>query len=158
MINLFDEHHLEFIEILNKHGVEYLLIGGIAVNIYGYNRGTGDLDIWINPSEANKYKLIVAIEEFGYDADAYKKMSPDEITMFSLGSRNNPGHIEITNRIAGISFQDAWKNFQVFNFDGLAIKFIGLDDLIKNKLASARNRDLDDVENLKLINSRKDPE
>lgn len=45
MINLFDNQHQEFIKFLNKHEVQYLVIGGVAVNLHGYNRGT---EIWIS--------------------------------------------------------------------------------------------------------------
>lgn len=148
MPDIFDKDHLEFIRLLNKHKVEYLLIGGVAVNLYGYSRGTGDIDIWIGPSGSNRERVIAAVEEFGYDTSDYKKMDIDEITMFSLGSRNEPGHIELTNRIAGIKFDEAYSRVQAKEIEGTQIKVIHYNDLIINKLASARPRDLDDVENL----------
>lgn len=151
MGNLFDKDHQEFIKLLNKHDVEYLLIGGVAVNLYGYNRGTGDIDIWIGSSISNKKKVISAIDEFGYNTSVYKEMSIDEITMFSLGSRDQPGHIELTNRIAGIKFDEAYERVEVKEIGGIAMKVIHYNDLIKNKLASARPRDFDDVENLSQI-------
>jgi hypothetical protein len=75
-------------------------------------------------------------------------------TQPSLGSRQEPGHIEITNRIAGIEFEDAYKRVQVKEIDGIEMKFIHFNDLIRNKLASARPKDLDDVENLNRINKK----
>ncbi len=155
MANVFEPHHQDFLRILNKHEVEYLLIGGYAVNFYGYNRTTGDLDIWINKTEANKSKLVAAIEDFGYDVSQLALRSAEEILMFSLGSRNEPGHIEITNQIAGIQFEHAYKQVQVKKVGDIPVKFIHYKDLIKNKLASARHKDLDDVENLKNINREK---
>lgn len=156
MANIFDKDHQEFIELLNKHHVEYLLIGGVAVNLHGYSRGTGDLDIWVGSSVENKEKIVTAIEEFGYDTSEYKKMSVDEITMFSLGSRNEPGHIELTNRIAGIKFEEAYPQAIVNKIEGLTIKYLHFDDLIKNKLASGRPRDIDDVENLKRVKNKQE--
>ncbi len=100
----------------------------------------------------NKEKLIAAIEEFGYDTSDYKKIDIDEITMFSLGSRNEPGHIELTNRIAGVKFEEAYSKVEARVIEGILIKIIHYNDLITNKLASARPRDLDDVENLSKIN------
>jgi predicted nucleotidyltransferase len=154
MDSLFDQHHQEFLKILNHHQVEYLLIGGMAVNLYGYNRGTGDLDIWIGGSGENKIRLVAAINDFGFDTSDYEKIGVEEITMFSLGSRQEPGHIEITNRIAGIEFEDAYIRVQVKEIDGIEMKFIHFNDLIRNKLASARPKDLDDVENLNRINKK----
>lgn len=154
MANIFDKDHQEFIELLNKYDVEYLLIGGVAVNLHGYSRGTGDLDIWIGSSAENKEKIIAAIDEFGYDTSEYKRMSVDEITMFSLGARNEPGHIELTNRIAGIKFEEAYPLAIVNKVEGLTVKYLHFNDLIKNKLASGRPRDMDDVENLKNIKNK----
>jgi predicted nucleotidyltransferase len=151
MINLFDPHHQDFLKLLNKYKVEYLVIGGMAVNFHGYSRTTGDLDIWVNSTEGNKKNMICAIEEFGFDATFYKEIPVSEITMFSLGSRNEPGHIEITNRIAGIKFKEAFINMVEAEIDNILIKFLHIDDLIKNKKASGRHRDLDDVENLERI-------
>jgi hypothetical protein len=62
MADLFDKDHQKFIKLLNKFKVEYLLIGGVAVNLYGYSRGTGDIDVCIGPSNSNKEKLIAAVE------------------------------------------------------------------------------------------------
>jgi phage replication-related protein YjqB (UPF0714/DUF867 family) len=84
MDSLFDQHHQEFLKILNHHQVAYLLIGGMAVNLYGYNRGTGDLDIWIGGSGENKIRLVAAINDFGYDTSDYEKIGVEEITMFRL--------------------------------------------------------------------------
>lgn len=109
------------------------------------------MDIWISPTSENKEKLIKAIEDFGYDTSTYKQMGLDDITMFSLGSRKEPGHIEVTNRIAGIKFEDAFGRVQVKELEGLLVKYIHYEDLIQNKIAAGRPRDLDDVENLKRI-------
>ena len=56
----------EFIQSLNKNGVEYLLVGGYAVVLYGYVRATGDMDIWIRNDEKNSERVIKALEDFGF--------------------------------------------------------------------------------------------
>lgn len=151
MANLFDHEHQNFFKLLNKYQVDYLLIGGLAVNLYGYIRGTGDVDIFFGSSPLNRQKLISAVEDFGYDTEQLKKHSTDEITMFSLGSSKEPGHIELTNRINGIEFEDAYSRINTIRLDGIPVKVIHFNDLIINKLSSARPRDLDDVENLSRI-------
>ena len=155
MANVFDKDHQAFFKLLDKHQVEYLLIGGVAVNLYGYARGTGDVDILIGSSAANKQKLISAIEAFGYDTQAYQTMALDAVTMFSLGDRNRPGHIELTNRIDGITFEEAYTRAQAKEVEGVPVKVIHYKDLIVNKIMSGRPRDLDDVENLKKIEKAK---
>jgi len=57
MPDIFNQDFLEYIELLNKHNVEYVLVGGIAVNIYGYRRSTGDMDLFVNPTKENHLKL-----------------------------------------------------------------------------------------------------
>jgi predicted nucleotidyltransferase len=154
MASLFDQDHLDFIKLLNKHEVEYILIGGVAVNLYGYNRGTGDVDIWIGSSELTKEKLISAIEEFGYDTSQYKEMNPGEILIFTLGARDQPGHIEIMNRIAGVKFDEAYQRVETKLIESIPMKVIHFNDLIANKRAAARPRDLDDVENLSNLRNK----
>lgn len=56
-----------FLRMLNETSVEYLIIGGAAVNVHGYTRSTGDLDIWYNPTAYNFEKLLACIRSFGFD-------------------------------------------------------------------------------------------
>jgi hypothetical protein len=53
--------------LLKEHEVRYLLIGGYAVNYYGYVRATGDMDIWIAIHPDNAHKIVAALKEFGFD-------------------------------------------------------------------------------------------
>jgi len=55
----------EFVKLLNKHQVDYMVVGGYALAFHGKPRHTGDLDIWINSAETNAEKLVIAIKEFG---------------------------------------------------------------------------------------------
>ena len=70
ILNIFNDDFKEFIESLNNFDVEYILIGGYAVVLHGYNRTTGDLDIWVNPTETNYRKLIKAFSYFGFPTGA----------------------------------------------------------------------------------------
>lgn len=56
----------EFLQLLNAHQVEYLLIGGYAVGYHGYPRATADMDVWIAISLANAAKIVAVLEEFGF--------------------------------------------------------------------------------------------
>src|SRR3979411_631684 len=60
----------EFLKSLNSNGVEYLLIGGYAVGIYGHIRATNDLDIWVNISPENASRIDRALRQFGFDTEA----------------------------------------------------------------------------------------
>ena len=63
---MFSQDFKEFVELLIKNKVEYLIVGGFAVAIHGYPRYTGDLDIWINSSQQNAEKMVKVVSEFGF--------------------------------------------------------------------------------------------
>ena len=137
----------EFLKLLNTHGVEYLLVGGYAVNFYGYPRYTGDIDFFVATHEKNAEKLVQALKEFGFDVP---ELSVDLFLDASRMTRfgREPVKIEILNSISGIEFEEAYSNHKLVNIDGIEIPLISLADLRKNKSASGRYKDLDDLENL----------
>ena len=65
MLNIFNADFKEYIETLNKYQVKYMLVGGLAVNIYGYRRSTGDMDIFVKADSENHIKLRRVHAEFG---------------------------------------------------------------------------------------------
>ena len=66
-MNIFFKEHHEILAALLKHRVNFMLIGGYAVNYYGYHRTTGDMDIWLEPSNENKEMLLQAFTALGFD-------------------------------------------------------------------------------------------
>jgi hypothetical protein len=56
----------EFIELLNRHDVQYLVVGGYAVAYHGHPRYTKDMDVWIEASLTNAARLQAALDEFGF--------------------------------------------------------------------------------------------
>lgn len=137
----------EFLKLLNAHGVEYLLIGGYAVNYYGYARATQDMDIWIAVNPENAERVVATLKEFGFDSP---QLTPglflDQDRIIRMGTP--PMRLEITTRISGVNFQDCFPNRVVEEFDGVPVNLISLKDLKKNKKASGRHKDLNDLENL----------
>ncbi|MHB8638004.1 MAG: hypothetical protein ACYC96_16215 [Fimbriimonadaceae bacterium] len=137
----------EFLSLLNKHEAKYLLIGGNAVGYYGYVRATNDIDVWIQSTVNNAVRVEAAVREFEFDVpelDASKLIERGKITRM----RNPPMRIEILNLISGITFDAAYITRREANFDGLVVPLIALSDLIANKLASGRTKDLADAEEL----------
>ena len=137
----------EFVALLKKHEVEYMIVGGYAVGVHGYPRYTGDLDIWLNPNDSNAGRILQAIDEFGFGSF--------KLTVADLTKEGNviqfgqpPLRIDLLTSIDGVAFDACYANRKVVTFDGLPINFIGYHDLITNKKATGRHRDLDDVENL----------
>jgi predicted nucleotidyltransferase len=133
---------------LNRHKVEYLVIGGVAVIAHGYPRGTGDVDFWYRPTTENYVKLIGAFKELGVDVSDLEKVVFDPKKSFiripTLGIK-----AEFLPQIRGVTkFEDAFKRAKMFNLEGISIAVIGYNDLIKNKKETKRPKDLGDVDEL----------
>ena len=144
---MFSQDFKEFVELLIKHQVEYLIVGGYAVGIHGYPRYTGDLDIWIKISRDNSEKILKVINEFGFSS--YNLKVDDFLTegnVIQLGYP--PVRIDILNQLDGVIFDECYKNRVFTKIDKIKINLISYEDLIKNKKACGRHRDFDDLENL----------
>ena len=137
----------EFLACLNRANVEYLLVGGFAVNYYGYHRSTEDIDFWMAVSDQNFTQLLAAIRDFfgedipGLDRDFLKKNE-------SLYLGSVPNKIEIFQKASGLDFEQAYPRRVEAAIEGLPVKIIGLEDLKKNKGASGRTKDRADLEHL----------
>jgi hypothetical protein len=137
----------EFLQCLNAHGVRFLVIGGHAVGFHGYPRATADLDVWVDLDAKNAELLVRAFVEFGFDVPDLKKemfLQKDRIIRMGIA----PNRIEILTEIDGVTFAEAYPNRIEAETEGVMLSYISLPDLQKNKKASGRNKDLNDLENL----------
>ena len=137
----------EFLQLLNSHKVEYLLIGGYAVGYYGYPRATADLDIWISTSPMNAAKVVKALQGFGFGVEA---LDPDLFLKAEQIIRMGmpPLRIEILTTISGVIFEECYAARKIDKLDGVEVALIGFDHLKMNKKASGRHKDLNDLEHL----------
>lgn len=139
----------ELLQLLNSKKVEYLVVGGYAVALYGYPRATGDMDIWIAISKDNAHKTVEALKEFGFNTPQLKKeLFFEKEKNIRMG--NPPLRIEILTSIDGVEFTECYRNKNTVTIDDIGINFISLEDLKKNKKASGRYQDLADIENLEI--------
>jgi len=137
----------EFIELLNKHKVKYLVVGGYAVGFHGYPRFTGDIDFWIAISSENATKILNVLNEFGFGSLNFKIEDFLEANnIIQLGYE--PTRIDILTSLSGVQFDNCYQQAVEANFEGLEIKFIDLKNLRINKASSGRAKDLGDLENL----------
>lgn len=133
----------EFVASLKEHGAEYMIVGGYAVGVHGYPRYTGDLDIWLNPMADNAERVLLAL--FG-GLNITRADLTKENNIIQLGQP--PLRIDLLMSIDGVTFSECFGNRVERTFDGLQMNFISYHDLVTNKKASGRHRDLDDVENM----------
>jgi predicted nucleotidyltransferase len=138
----------EFLTCLNDAGVEYLLVGGHAVAYHGYIRPTRDMDVWVAVSPVNADRLVRAVNSFfgGALPGLAREWFLDVENITSFGAV--PNLIEILPKVSGQDFESAFARRVVATIDGQTVNLISLEDLIANKMASARLKDLADVEQL----------
>jgi predicted nucleotidyltransferase len=144
----------DFVVLLNKYKVNYMVIGGYALAFHGRPRHTGDLDIWIDLSDENAQKMIDVVDDFGMSSLGLEKtdfLQKGGITQIGYP----PLRIDILNEIDGVDFEEAYMNKLIIDIDGLPVNYIGLDDLIKNKQVSGRKQDISDVNALSKIKKKK---
>jgi predicted nucleotidyltransferase len=137
----------EFIQSLNDNGVRYLVVGGYAVALHGYPRYTKDIDLWIEPVLDNADKIVNALDQFGFNSLGLKAtdfVEPD--TIIQLGYP--PNRIDLITTMPGIIFGECYPARIIADMDGVMVSFIDLENLKKNKRASAQAQDLADLENL----------
>lgn len=146
MLNVFNIDFLEFLELLDNHEVEYLLVGGYAVILHGYARSTGDMDLWVNQTNQNYNKLKLVYTNFGAPIFSIEDFESDKFDVWSIGVE--PRKIEILTKVSGLEFKESKKNCVYLNFEKFKIPYIDFEDLMKNKMATGRLKDLADVEQL----------
>ncbi|MBL8217172.1 MAG: hypothetical protein JNK87_41005 [Bryobacterales bacterium] len=135
----------EFLRLLATHEVRYLLVGGYAVNAFGYVRNTVDLDIWIAADPENQERVVAALREFAFPAATTDLLvEPDAMLRMGLP----PLRIEVMKKISGVDFESCWERRAMLQIDDLTVPMISLTDLKANKRASARAKDLADLAEL----------
>ncbi|MEK6703666.1 MAG: DUF6036 family nucleotidyltransferase [Planctomycetota bacterium] len=145
---LLQQDFKEFLALLNSEKIEYLLVGGYAVSFHGYARPTGDLDVWVAIHPDTAAKMADALVKFGFaTAGATKDMFliPGRIVRMGVP----PVRIEVMNSISGVEFAACHARRVDAVIDGVAVSIIGRDDLMANKLAAGRAKDLNDLKHLR---------
>jgi len=158
MLSNFNRDIFEFIEACNQNQVRMILVGGSAVNYYGYKRHSADIDFWIDNSAENFERLLNALSKIGYDL---KEFPEDVVTAKqNISLKFSPDlEIELITRFnPGKSFTDAFSDSVLFEIKGQQYRrwnILSYDDLINSKIRSARNKDLLDVKELQRIKGKK---
>ena len=152
----------DIISALNKYEVEYLVVGGAAVGYYGYHRQSmarggqlvdePDLDIWFNPTPKNYVQMIKALEELKIDVSRLKDEQIVDPKKSFLRYTLDDCTLDLLPQIkAPIRFRDAYTRKSDFNRNGFEMTVIGVEDLITDKEASSRPKDLVDIAHLRAI-------
>ncbi len=156
----FSGDTLDLLNLFIKHNVKYVIVGGEAVIFYGYSRLTGDIDFYYELSEPNSMNLFHALKEFwGGRIPGINSAKEFQASGSIIQFGQPPNRIDLINAIDGITFNEAWDS-KVEQKIGTGesetrIFYIGLEPLIKNKTASGRYKDLDDLRFLNSLKQKK---
>lgn len=147
---MVNQNFKDMLSALNGAAADYLVIGAYAIAAHGYPRSTGDIDLWVRPTTENAERVWRALEVFGAPLS---QMSVDDFAtddvVFQIGVA--PQRIDIFTSISGVDFATAWTHRVHVDLGGLRVPIMGRDELIANKLATGRPKDLLDVEILRSL-------
>lgn len=156
-MNLFIDAHQKLLQSLLDAKVDFIIIGGYSVIFHGYTRTTGDIDIWLRPENANKRKLIKALQAFGIEKESLSAVSELDFTntvFFKIGEE--PERIDFLTKINLVSYDSADKRKIYGKIDNLTLPFLHLDHLILSKINTGRPQDKADIEILQNIHKTKE--
>lgn len=136
---------VEMLSELSAGGVEFLIVGAHALAAHGIPRATGDLDIWIRPTRANAERVHAALARFGAPLDDLTVEDlTREGTVFQIGLP--PARIDFLTSITAVAFDEAWPRRMTAEVAReVQAPIIGREDLLRNKRAVGRPKDLADA-------------
>jgi len=137
----------EFFELLDAEHAEYLVVGAYALALHGAPRFTGYIDVLIRPTVDNAARVLAAIAAFGFPV---APLTPERLceqdALVEMGVP--PVQIHVMTAISGVSWESAWAGRVEHDAAGRRIPFIGRRELLVNKRAAGRAKDLADIEAL----------
>lgn len=144
----------ELFELLARHAVRFMVVGGEAVIYHGYPRLTGDVDIWYEQTARNVERTYLALADFWGGSVPGLAAAADLMGHGVIVQFGRPPHrIDLLSSVDGVTFDEAWarrveEGLECDDGRRIPVAFIGIVDLIANKRASGRHKDLDDVQHL----------
>ena len=144
---MLNEDYKDMLRALCDEQVRYLLVGAYAMAAHGYPRATMDIDIWIMPSPENVDGVLRALRRFGAPIQNLTRedlLASD--TIFQVGVA--PRRIDIITAVSGLRFEETYSRSMAVDLEGIEIRIPSLADLIRNKRASGRTKDIVDAEAL----------
>jgi hypothetical protein len=145
---MWNEDYKDMLCALNAEGVEYILVGAYALAAHGFPRATLDMDVWVRPSADNAARVCAALRRFGAPtANITETDFAREDMVVQIGVA--PRRVDIVTSVSGLTFETARRNALVQELEGVSVPILALPDLIQNKLAAGRPKDLADAELLK---------
>jgi hypothetical protein len=151
-MNILLDEHKNFLLLLLKHKVDFILIGGYAVIFHGYERTTADMDLWLKPDNLNKELFIGALEEHGIDDESLatvRHFDFEKAQVFFIGKK--PQKIDFLTKVRGLTYSEAEKEKIFFPLKDKQVPILQYDHLITLKMLAGRPQDKADIDELQRI-------
>jgi len=136
---------------LNREGARYILIGGFAVIAHGLERPTKDIDLLVDSSADNIERIKRALAVL--PDNAVREVQSDEITRYDVIRVADEVVVDLMSKACGVSWEDAARDSEVLELDGVEIPIAGIETLIRTK-QTARPHDAADREFLERLRRR----
>ncbi len=137
----------DLLRLFGVHEVRYLVVGGYAVSYHAQPRFTKDLDLWVEPSNANATRVATALQSFGIPLiEVTEADFSHEGLQFAVGMP--PSQLDFLTTVPGLDFADCWPNRSLTEIDGIPVFYLSKGDLIRAKKTAGRAQDLADLEDL----------
>jgi hypothetical protein len=147
---MLNEDYRDMLFALSVEKVKFLLVGAYALAVHGYPRATMDIDIWVMPAPQNAEAVLRALRRFGAPLhDLTKEDLQKDGTVFQIGVA--PRRIDIITAASGLQFEETYERSLTVEIEGIALHIPSIPDLITNKRASGRTKDLADAEALESL-------
>ncbi len=149
---MLNEDYKDILRALSAEKVKCLLVGAYAMAAHGYPRSTLDIDFWVLQSPQNADAVMRALQRFG--APLHNLTAEDlqrNGTIFQIGIA--PRRIDIITEATGLEFEDVYERSQLITIEGIEVRIPSIIDLIRNKRATGRTKDLADAEALEALKS-----
>jgi hypothetical protein len=140
---------LRFCESLNRFDVLYVVVGSEAVAFHGAPRYSADFDTFVLATRANLFRVVAALEAFGL-TELAKTIDPEvwAKTGATLRVGHAPTQVDVLLQLSGVDFHRVAAGAVDGSYGAVPVRFIGLDDLVANKRAAGRPKDLADIQAL----------
>ena len=142
---MLNPDYRDMLSALFDENVDFIVVGAFALAAHGNPRATGDIDLFVRPSNGNAIRILAALRQFGAPIDqvSIEDFSREDV-VFQIGLI--PRRIDLLTSLEGIdSFDDAWSDRVVVDVDGFQLPVLSKKLLIKTKNAVGRPQDLADV-------------
>ena len=146
-MDVFDDDLLEFWSSLNEAGVLYIMIGGVATNLHGFQRMTDDIDVWIKNTPENRSCFRKAMKKYS-QVDYFMLETLQIIPGWTHFNLNNCFRLDVmvdVKGLEGFGFDECLAKASIAEINNIKVPFLHINHLMESKKAANRPKDQIDL-------------